>query len=479
MEFPLYKCYYCAHKRNGAFTRYALICHSEFILTEKRQFEKPFLEGFLHFAGNFHYTPRTNRFDEDTALKKIIALTTLLALLMAALPALAHTRDEVRAAYALGVAVWQGDSPYAEPPAIEAPYAAGALAEGARREALGLLNFARWLAGVSPVEELPLYNFSCQHGAVLLAALDYVDHDAPCPDDMEPGFYESAHIATGASNIARLNWMRPTILREGVEYFLRDDGEENLAALGHRRWALTPEMAATGFGLANSAAGNSYVVMYAHDLSAEAAWDHVAWPAPGAFPAELMHDHLAWSVMLNPESYDLAASEPVVTLKEERLGLSYAFHPAAGEGDGFCALSLEGYGSGPCLIFRPDFTGDDFTDYQQNQVWTVKAEGLVGADGTRRTLEYRVEMVSLTVQDAVNVELSPLEAALEVGETLRLTADVIPAYADDLSVAWRSTDEAVAIVDAGGAVRAVGPGACEIVAACAGGHEDRCAVTVR
>ena len=181
--------------------------------------------------------------------------------------------------------------------------------------------------------------------------------------------------------------------------------------------------------------------------------------------------------MLNPAEYDLSAPDPRVELTEAASGLTFEFRPAAGVGDGWCALSFDGYGAGPCLIFRPDFTGADFSDYQQNQRWTVRVEGLAGTDGAPRPLEYRVDMISLAVQDVVNVEISPLEAVLAPGEALRLTAAVVPAYADDLSVAWRSTDEAVAAVDAGGRVTALAPGECEIVAS-AGGYEDRCRVTV-
>ena len=401
----------------------------------------------------------------------------LLALLLALSPAAsAHTRQEVRAAYA-EAASGQSGSPYAEAPAVAAPYAPGALTEDATAEALGYLNFARWLAGLEPVAESTIYDYQCQHGAVLLAALDYVDHNAPQPADMDRNFYDSAHIATSSGNIARFNWMRDTILREGVEYFLRDDGDANLANLGHRRWALNPLMAATGFGLANARSGMSYVVMYAHDLgNPEAEWDSVLWPAAGAFPAELIHDHLAWSVVLNPDAYDMTDFRPQVTLSEAS-GLSFRFDPAEGDGDGWCALNLEGYGAGPCLIFRPDFTGTGFTDYQQNQRWTVRVDGLARPDGSPAPMEYEVEMISLSVQDVVNVEITPLEASLAPGETLRLTADVIPAYADDLTVSWRSTDESVATVDGNGLATAVGPGECAIVAS-AGRFEDACSVTV-
>lgn len=410
-------------------------------------------------------------------MKKTIPILALLLALCC--PALAHTREEVRAAYRI-VLDRAPESPYAALPKVTSPYEAGALTEAARTGALDFLNFARWLAGLDPVVESGIYDYQCQHGATLLAALDYVDHNAPMPPDMDGDFFDSAHIATASGCIARFNWMRPTILREGVEYFLRDDGEENLNTLGHRRWALNPMMAATGFGLANAKSGMSYVLMFAHDLGKpEVRWDSVCWPAAGDFPAELIHDHLAWSVVLNPAVYDLGELNPTVTLSESATGLSFRFHPASGVGDGFCALNLEGYGAGPCLIFRPDFAGTGFTDYQQNQRWHVRIDGLTGADGVPRPMDYDVSMVSLTPQDAVNVELSPLRARLAPGESLLLQADVIPIYADDPTVAWHSSDESVATVNDNGLVTAVAPGACEIIATCAGGYQDRCNVTVQ
>ena len=342
------------------------------------------------------------------------------------------------------------------------------------------MNFARWLTGLEPVKESAIYDYQCQHGAVLLAALDYVDHDAPRPEDMDRDFYNSAHNATRAGNIARFNWYRDNILREGVAYFLRDDGEANLPALGHRRWALDPLMAATGFGLAGSESGMSYVVMYAHDLgNADASWERVLWPAEGDFPAELIHSHLAWSVTLNPACYDVASLAPEITLTETVSGLSFRFRPADGEGDGFCAVNTEGYGPGPCLIFRPDFTGTDFADYEQNQCWQVRIDGLTGPDGAPRPLEYEVRMVSLSVQDAVNVEITPLNATLRPAQTLQLSATVVPAYADDLTVLFRSTDETVATVTPSGLVTALAPGSCEIIAATPNGCEDACQITIK
>ena len=61
---------------------------------------------------------------------------------------------------------------------------------------------------------------------------------------------------------------------------------------------------------------------------------------------------------------------------------------------------------------------------------------------------------------------------------LQLSADVIPAYADDLRVTWTSSDPSVADVDWTGVVTARAPGSCEISATSANGRSDVCAVTV-
>lgn len=416
---------------------------------------------------------------EDSVKNGFRMLIFMLIGLLAASPAGAfESREALRESYqALGKV--RLETLYARQPSVRAPYDPGALEEAALADALNYLNFLREVANLEPVARSSLYDARCQHGATLLAALDYADHNAPRPEDMEADFYESAHWATSSSNLARFNWMRPTILREGLEYFVRDDGEANLPVLGHRQWLLNPLMADTGFGLANSESGMSYVLMYAHDQgNADAAWSEVCWPSAGAFPVELMHANLAWSATLNAGMYDIQNSQIRVTLEEESLGLRFEFDCTNALGDGFCAVSDAGYGAGPCVIFRPDFSKMDFTDYEQNQRWTVRIRGLKLVSGGETALEYRVEMSSLYPQEVANLELSQLKARLRAGETLKLKADVIPSYADNLNVTWRTTDETVAQVDASGTVTAIAAGSCQIIAESANGRYDACEVTV-
>lgn len=410
-------------------------------------------------------------------LKRLMCVLTALSMCFSC--ACALSRSELRSTYTELARKRSHASPYLEEPDVKTFSASGTLTDAALTEALDYLNFIRNLAGLDSVSLSPLYTFRSQNGALLLAANDELNHTPQIAEGMSEALYESAYLGTSLGNIAKFNWMRPEILLDGVEYFVRDDGDFNLSTLGHRRWLLNPAMKETGFGLANAGSGMSYVAMYAvDDGNAGAAWEYVAWPCKEAFPVELMRRDLAWSVSLNDALYDIAASSPVVSLTELSSGAEFEFDFAGKTGDGFCLVNTAGFGSGSCLIFRPDLESAGIAEYVQNQQWQVEIRGLIRRDGAPAEISYLCEMASLNPQDVVNVEISRLSAELNAGESLELSANVIPAYADDLSVTYASSDPAVAAVDESGLVTALAPGACEITVTTCNGRSDFCQITV-
>ncbi|MBQ8506148.1 MAG: Ig-like domain-containing protein [Clostridia bacterium] len=412
--------------------------------------------------------------------KKLLCAIALLLVLMQGALALAMTRQEMRAAYQAISSLRTDASPYEEEPDAAAFSTAGRLTEEKLGDALAYLNFLRAVAGLDAVQASEIYNLRSQNAALLLAANDFISHNPPCPEGMNPDLYDSGLLGASLSNLAHFNWMQPDILLDGIAYFARDDGDMNLSSLGHRRWLLNPRMAETGFGLANALSGHSYVVMFAvDDGNADAEWDHVAWPSAGAFPVELMRSSLAWSVSLNDEIYDLDASSPTVYMKEKLSGAQFRFNLAEADGDGYCSVSRENYGAGSCIIFRPELEDAGISEYLQNQVWEVEISGLVKRDGSAAVISYSCEMASLYPQDVANIELSQLESELAPGEMLKLSATVIPSYADDLTVNWSSSDEDIATVDFFGNVTAMQAGSCEITAASANGRADVCRITVK
>ena len=74
-------------------------------------------------------------------------LAAFLALLLFAAPASAYTREEVRARYG-AISDWARGDLFAVSPSTAAPYAVGEVRAEALEDALGYLNFLRWLAGL-------------------------------------------------------------------------------------------------------------------------------------------------------------------------------------------------------------------------------------------------------------------------------------------------------------------------------------------
>lgn len=381
-----------------------------------------------------------------------------------------HTRDDVRAAYS-DITIRRESSPYLVSPVTSGEYATGTLTDEALSDAEAYLEFIRYLAYLENDITLDaVYTLRAQHAAVLLAANDELSHDPVRAPGMHDGFYQTAHTGAMSSNIAAINWMDNDVLIASIDYFVRDDGAANLSVLGHRRWLLNPYLGKTGFGLANSESGMSYTAMYAHDFSnTPASWETVKWPSEGAFPADLTSYDIPWSVTLNPEAYSPDLSDVTVSIYEQTRGnvpLSYF------------SVNTDSYGAGPCIIFMPDLDAVGLSDYQQNQVWEVRVNGLTTADGRHTSLEYTVKMISLYPIDPSAVEVSPRALAMNTGDICQLTAMIIPDWADDITAVWSSDDESVAIVDENGLVTAVGEGSCKITAASVNGRSDACAITV-
>lgn len=407
--------------------------------------------------------------------KKLISWMLALLLAGCALPARAtHTREEVRERYA--------NLPSSEALYLRQPDPssgdAGQLTADAEQSMLEYARFMRWLAGVEePLSLDDAYGELAQAGAVLLAACGTAAHELPQPEGFPDELYALAAQGIGGANIAAINWMDDGVLQTAIEFFQRDEGDRNRFALGHRRWLLSPALQRTGFGLANAASGMTYVTMYVHDFTATSIspWAHIAWPSDGAFPAEYVYAGTPWCVILNPEVYPEPGEGLKITVACEETGEAFVMNRLAQEdaADAYW-INAEAYGLGTALIFRPQ----PEAEFEQNQHWRVRIEGLCRADGEPETIEYEVDMISLEPIPVRLIELNAETLSLSPGETANLSASVVPAWADDLSIRWSSSDEAVATVDATGRVCALAEGRCAIVAQGADGQTAECAVSV-
>lgn len=362
---------------------------------------------------------------------------------------------------------------------------AGTISDDAISAALSEVNFIRYLAGLAPAEANGELNDFAQHGAQLMAANQSLSHEPAKPEGMDEALYVKGAEAAASSNLIMLNWSEPDILSEAVRQFARDDGGANRFVLGHRRWLLYPSMKYTGLGLAQDTEGRSYAAMYVMDESAgDTDYDWIAWPSAGAFPAEYMSAETPWSLSLNPEKYDIEKSALKIVMTEKATGAQFVFdtmEETASDEDQYFVLGGGRIADGPAYIFRPDLSEYDalMYGYCQNQVWTVEITGVFLADGTlSEPIVYTVEMASLTPIAPAAVEVSVREIKMKAGERATLSAQVIPDWADDLSIIWKSSDEEIAVVDESGIVTAKKAGKCSVTAESVNGRYDEIAVTV-
>ena len=76
------------------------------------------------------------------------------------------------------------------------------------------------------------------------------------------------------------------------------------------------------------------------------------------------------------------------------------------------------------------------------------------------TSEITVERLPISV---TGVEVSPKTASLNIGNTIVIVADVFPSNADNKSIIWTSTDDAVISVDSNGQVTGISEGSAKII----------------
>lgn len=154
----------------------------------------------------------------------------------------------------------------------------------------------------------------------------------------------------------------------------------------------------------------------------------------------------------------------------------HAFYGCTSLTDVYCYISNPSavtMGSEVFYLYSKDYSGrtlhvpaGTLAAYQADTKWSQYFENIV-------------EMEPDTVL-ATSIELDVANAAMTQGETLQLTATVLPEDATDKSVTWASSDETVAIVSEDGLLTAVMPGTATITVTTNDGSQlsASCEVTV-
>lgn len=361
---------------------------------------------------------------------------------------------------------------YSDNPSTKNPYKAGHLSNDSLVNALNLVNFIRYVAGIpADVELNDEYTKMAQAGALLNRVNGKLEHNptqkpSGFPDDL----YETGKLGCSKSNIAMGYGNIAKSLLNGWMY---DGDSSNIDRIGHRRWILNPSMTQTGFG-----AVGVYSNMYAVDSKGSGISDFVAWPARN-MPIELMNGSgTPWTVSLGSDYGKANFQKVTVTLQDLSKNKTYTFSGTKAEG--VFKVNTDSYGMANCIIFRPN----NIT-YSKTSQFRVTITGLTKKDGTdAEPLSYNVDFFSLSDKpaevDTVTVSKDRLHLLKdEEGKRKEtLFATIKPSNAADKRLDWKSVDESVATVDENGNVEAVGVGETTVSVTAANKKQDVCVVKV-
>lgn len=362
------------------------------------------------------------------------------------------TQDQIRSYIISKKVNLAASAQYATEPLLEAPYAAGALAQGTLDNALNTLNMYRYIVGIpSNVTLDATYNQQCQAACVVSAGNGKLNHYPTQPAGMGKALYDLGYQGASSSNLS-LGWVYGAGPADSVTMFMSDSDEANVGVLGHRWWCLNPTMQKTGFGYAGI-----YGAMYSMDTPFGAnQYDAIAWPAANT-PVELFDVTDAWSV--SGPWIDASDSSISVTLVRARDGKTWNFSKTKTD-DGFFAANVgfNGRSDRQTVIFRPDGVGS-YNDGDSFNV-TVKTSA--------RTYSYAVNFFNVLKTDSISLmkwngeQLQPTESSETMGADGEAdlvamlgcsansdgTFDAFQAAGSmNVSVTWSSSDPSVVSVE--------------------------------
>ncbi|MBO6297308.1 MAG: hypothetical protein J6N53_00560 [Lachnospiraceae bacterium] len=235
---------------------------------------------------------------------------------------------------------------YSSLPVTEYPYSLGAVDPNILNDTCRLLNIYRYIAGIPAVITLnESYNEYAQAAAVVNAANEYMTHYPVQPDWMSNEMYQKGRKGAGSSNLGDGYRSLGDALATG---WMSDDDYFNIDRVGHRRWALNPTMAQTGFGYADGMSA-----MYAFDSKNGAGnnYKRVVWPAQNT-PVGYFAQYDPWSISMGE-----SVSNATVTLTCLNTGQVWVFSGTPNcnmENEmGYFNINNGSYGQTGCIIFRP------------------------------------------------------------------------------------------------------------------------------
>ncbi|NHM14074.1 hypothetical protein [Xiamenia xianingshaonis] len=271
----------------------------------------------------------------------------------------AHTQQEIAKYFRDNGIALNVDMGFSTAPSVTKPLSPGSLDPATLNNAVKLVNFCRYVAGLNDDVSLDGgYNAEAQATALLMAVLnDPFASESPVvpgkPADMSDELYELAitdwrlgNRASGSDNFENLQ----EVILQGWMYDSSNGDVETL--LNHRRWLLNPSMGKIGFGAVDTPKGQRahWFAMSATDRSRRGSEINVAWPAQ-CTPTELFAPGSAWSLSVGKTIADEDVAAVRVTVKNKKTGKTWNLSSKGGDGE--LHVDSQGFGQRGCIIFSP------------------------------------------------------------------------------------------------------------------------------
>lgn len=229
---------------------------------------------------------------------------------------------------------------YDEVYSVTSPYSSGSLSDDTLENALEVVNYIRYIAGLDSVILNDTYNQYAQDACLINALNGSLSHYPEQPDGVSDELYTSAYYGASRSNIG---WGYSNIYTNIISGYMSDSDASNISRVGHRRWLLNPSLGEIGFGKVGLFTA-TYVVDYSNT---EATNTGVAWPAT-SMPLELFANDDPWSFSVG----ETVSGSVTVTLTrgDEVWNFDESDTDVYGE---FFTVDNTYRGQLGCVIFRP------------------------------------------------------------------------------------------------------------------------------
>ncbi|MDO7907776.1 CAP domain-containing protein [Paenibacillus sp. JX-17] len=317
---------------------------------------------------------------------------------------------------------------FTQAPSAKAPYVAGVVSDTSLEQALRAANFYRYLSGLDGDLVLdPELNRQAQHGAVVVSTGE-LTHFPARPADMPKDFFDLGAKSASSSNLYASYNASGNLAVKSIEAYMDDSDVSNIAALGHRRWILSPQLKKVGFGMAsrdNKNYASHFSTMQVMDTSRSGKpnYNYSLYPNKGAFPIEAFQASQAWSAQLNPDVFAKPSTKDVQveiigSADQKTWVLGAENSNSSDPSKAFFNVNTDGYGYNYAVIFRPD----NLKSLKEGDTFNVRITGLKKKDGSKAEISYQTRFFTVNpssqepVTDPQNPGANPQDPGTQPNE---------------------------------------------------------------